>query len=372
MGPGEHLLIFGASARAAAFSALRAGFRPWCADLFADADLRAACPAVRLPGRYPEAFAELVRAPVRGPWLYTGGLENHPDLVGRMAQLRPLWGNGAEVLRRVRDPQVLAAAAREAGLPAPRLCRGRSSHPGRWLVKPLAGSGGAGVRFHDGRRPPRGDVYLQEFIEGLSVSAVFTSSSPGTLVGLTRQLVGEPFLNAPPFRYAGNVGPLPAGDQGEGLVRLGHALALAGVRGVFGVDGVLNHAGFWPVEVNPRYTASVEVLEHATGWRAMHHHARQFTGAVPLPGVVTQGVVGKAVLYAPADGVFPAEGPWAETLHAPPAADELPAFADVPHPGEPLRRGRPVLTLLCRGGSADACLAELRRRAAEAEAWLYR
>ncbi len=34
----QHLLIFGASARAAAFSALRAGLQPWCADLFADAD----------------------------------------------------------------------------------------------------------------------------------------------------------------------------------------------------------------------------------------------------------------------------------------------------------------------------------------------
>jgi len=32
------VLIVGASARAAAFSALRAGLRPWCADLFADLD----------------------------------------------------------------------------------------------------------------------------------------------------------------------------------------------------------------------------------------------------------------------------------------------------------------------------------------------
>src|SRR5437763_9510980 len=33
---GEHLLILGASTRAAAFSALRAGLRPSCADLFSD------------------------------------------------------------------------------------------------------------------------------------------------------------------------------------------------------------------------------------------------------------------------------------------------------------------------------------------------
>src|SRR5215813_1264313 len=98
--PNEHLLIFGASARAAAFSALRAGLRPWCADLFADTDLRACCPALALdPGSYPQGFVQAARQGPPGPWLYTGGLENRPDLVRRLARQRPLWGNDASVLR---------------------------------------------------------------------------------------------------------------------------------------------------------------------------------------------------------------------------------------------------------------------------------
>ena len=40
MSAGESVVIFGASVRAAAFSALRAGLRPWCADLFADFALK--------------------------------------------------------------------------------------------------------------------------------------------------------------------------------------------------------------------------------------------------------------------------------------------------------------------------------------------
>ena len=87
MSAGESVVIFGASVRAAAFSALRAGLRPWCCDLFADADLVCRCDAVRLSGRYPDTFADLVGAEVAGPWMYTGGLENHPDLVRRMAQI---------------------------------------------------------------------------------------------------------------------------------------------------------------------------------------------------------------------------------------------------------------------------------------------
>src|SRR5665213_1637961 len=70
------IMIFGTSVRAAAFSASRAGLSPWCADLFADSDLRRHCPAVRLPGRYPLGFLDLVSRDWPGPWMYTGGLEN--------------------------------------------------------------------------------------------------------------------------------------------------------------------------------------------------------------------------------------------------------------------------------------------------------
>ena len=57
----DNLILFGASTRAAAFSALRAGLRPWCADLFADADLQAHCPAMRLPVRLPRRLPRLDR-----------------------------------------------------------------------------------------------------------------------------------------------------------------------------------------------------------------------------------------------------------------------------------------------------------------------
>src|SRR5437660_693977 len=88
----DHLLIVGASARAAAFSALRAGLEPWCLDQFADADLCARCPAVLVrPRLYPRGLVALARKAPPGPWLYTGGLENRPRLVRRLTRERPLW-----------------------------------------------------------------------------------------------------------------------------------------------------------------------------------------------------------------------------------------------------------------------------------------
>src|SRR5207253_1175133 len=139
------LLILGVSARAAAWSALRAGLSPSAADLFADRDLAAVAPCVRVgPNSYPRGLLAAAEALPAGPWLYTGALENHPDLVDDLAGRRPLWGNSGPVLRAARDPLAVAAAVRAAGLPAPevRLDPAGLTRDGSWLCKARASSGG--------------------------------------------------------------------------------------------------------------------------------------------------------------------------------------------------------------------------------------
>ena len=130
---GVDVIVVGASARAAAASARRAGFRPYGIDLFGDADLRAIAPVVRCPtDRYPHGLPDLLANAPAAPWFYAGGLENHPDLVAVMARLRPLWGNGPDALRRVRSPRALAAALAEAGVPGPEVRPADDPPPTDW------------------------------------------------------------------------------------------------------------------------------------------------------------------------------------------------------------------------------------------------
>ena len=368
MDDGGNLILFGASTRAAAFSALRAGLRPWCADLFADADLQRRCPAMRLPGPYPEGFLDWIGAELPGPWMYTGGLENRPWLVRRLARRRPLWGNDLPVLLRARDPALVRAAVRAAGLPAPAVhayLRRPPAH-GRWLVKPVWGLGPP-IHFWtaaDADDRPSLLTYVQEYVEGESRAAVFCGDGQRAgLLGVTRQLVGEDWLHARPFAYCGSVGPMPA--DGPALEKLGSALARrCGLRGLFGVDGVARDGAFLPVEVNPRYTASVEVLEHGAGLSALVWHRAAFDAAAfPAPAAAPARCVGKAVYFAPRDLTFPAAGPWTDVLREPTTG--LPPFADIPHPGMLIKTGRPVLTFFARGDGPDDCINELRRVAAD-------
>ncbi len=388
MSPPANLLIFGASARAAAFSALRAGLRPWCADLFADVDLQQRCPALRLPGRYPQGFLNLAARALPGPWMYTGALENWPKLIRRIAQRRLLWGNDWDALALVRNPTIVANCLTAAGLPVPATHRSLREQPppGSWLVKPLHGAGGNGIRFWGEERAPLFQwdrFYLQEYVEGDPCSALYAGVEGRIrFLGMTRQLIGKHWLHAAPFHYCGSIGPLfPGPGLLHNLERLGTALAdvhglggrMGSLRGLFGIDGVLRDGVFWPVEVNPRYTASVEVLEYATGLRALDWHRKAFEPAAPtpdLPAASPASFVGKAILFARQDLSFPRTGPWDTVPRSPLPPLEMPAFADIPAAGQPIQAGKPILTFFSRADSESGCEDLLRQIAADLDGYL--
>ena len=75
-------------------------------------------------------------------------------------------------------------------------------------------------------------------------------------------------------RYAGSLGPLPLDPRRHAsLTRIGEVLAREfDLRGLFGVDFIDDGAEPWPIEVNPRYTASIEVLERALSFSAVGWH----------------------------------------------------------------------------------------------------
>lgn len=382
------ILIIGASTRAAAFSALRAGLQPLCFDLFADTDLQASCPAVAVTSAgYPDNLAEALETAPVGPFMYTGALENAPALLQRIAQKRPFWGNVAQTLAATRDPVFTAHLLRSAGLPAPQLSLHAPllTDERRWLAKRRDGAGGRGIRFWDAPAAFSPRTYFQEYICGEPVAAIYVGSgAAATLVGVTQQLVGEPWLHADPFAYCGSIGAMHLTDSTRiHFEQIGNALA-AGckLRGLFGVDAILRDGVPYPVEVNPRYTASVEVLEYALEIPALAWHRSAFVDdaleslgtklsanihteirrTTPQMGTTT---IGKAVYFAPQSFVFPECGPWTTDRQPEGAHFSLTSFADIPAAGTPIPVGGPVLTVFVKGITPDNCRMQLQHTARE-------
>ena len=246
---------------------------------------------------------------------------------------------------------------------------------GRWLVKPRRGAGGAGIHFHNSigtRRSSNKQVYFQEYIEGVPCSAVYIGLENGAkLLGTTRQLVGETWLNAAPFHYCGSFGPLPleSAIQRE-IERIGNVLVQeCFLRGLFGVDFILSNGIPWPVEVNPRYPASTEILEFALGIKVMAFHRLAFDEDMPEPLLVANApgsetappFVGKAILFAKRSLEFPKKGPWTSSVGRKPI-EKMPDFADIPEPGRIIKAGAPILTFFAQSTTMNGCLDDLKER----------
>ena len=121
------------------------------------------------------------------------------------------------------------------------------------------------------------------------------------------------------------------------------------LRGLFGIDAIVRDGIPWPVEINPRYTASVEILERSSRIPFLQYHWTAFetVPAATITPPTATAIWGKAVLYARATIAFPARGLWDAALVDGVDLDET-QYADVPHAGEIIEQGRPVLTLFAR------------------------
>ncbi len=371
----DELLIVGASVRAAAESAHRAGWRVMALDRYGDADLQ--CVAnTQLVSHDSRGLLEAAATLNDAPWLYTGGLENRPALIDRLAKRRTVWGISGGALRSVGDPWRLAELAGAVGLPTAQLAADGHALPrdGSWLCKRRRSSGGGGVSVWNAQAPARKrGYYFQQRVEGRPWGAQFVAAhGQAVLLGITEQLIAPGWTHAPGFCYAGSVAPssVPSLVVAQ-CEKLGGTLASQfDLRGLFGIDGVITPEGFVPLEVNPRYTSSMELLEHAAGVSTIGLHIAACRDG-ELPGewqslaAGAQRVYGKAIVYAARTTTILAE----QTRRALDQRGEYPhpLWADIPAAGTRVAAGAPLLTVFAAAVTREEVLQQLRRRADDAE-----
>lgn len=399
------LLILGASTRAAAFSALRAGFHPVCGDMYADADLRRFATVIGVPS-YPQGLAAATRALPPMPWVYTGALENWPNQIEGVSKRHRLLGAGRAVLKSCRDPWFLKQIFEQHGFATLNLCSTSAPPPrdGSWLRKPIRSSAGRAIsRWNDESSGMEERHYFQQFQTGFPISASFLGMTDATgahsaeLLGVSGQLIGVPELHAPELGYCGSVVPgriedlwsavnwdsvglTPSAPSAspihEELCRLGKILANhCGLPGLFGVDLIWNGATLYPLEVNPRFTASMELLEHSLKQPLLGWHMRACQGnlggnaAAKLQDEIRAAVrlagsreiyCAKVILYANRSAGAP---DLSDFIPQEVLLGSLPTIADIPTPGSQIQPGQPVFSCLTQGIQSKDSIMEAVTRA---------
>ncbi|HET6424945.1 MAG TPA: ATP-grasp domain-containing protein, partial [Planctomycetaceae bacterium] len=193
------------------------------------------------------------------------------------------------------------------------------------------------------------------------------------IIGLTEQLIGDKTASPPSrFAYCGNVAPVALPEHAvHTLQRMGEVLTESTAqRGLFGIDFIWDGTTPWVVEVNPRYTASCELLELSLGRALLRDHWQAWLPKEPLPPLPEPprsrpGVIGKLILYARTAVTAPdlsrflrPRSPWT-----------VPFLADIPRQGTTFSLGDPMCTVFATAATAEECRQKLYRRAARVRRW---
>jgi len=360
------VLIAGVSVRALAESAARAGAEVVALDAYGDLDLQRIARVVRISRGHDGSFdpmraAGASRGVDASAVAYVSSFENSPAAVETLARGRTLIGNVPAVLRRVRDPLALARALARLGAhtPAVRASPPRAPDLARWLLKPRRSGGGHGIaRWAPGMPVPRSFI-VQERVRGNAGSIIFAADGEHIRpLALTRQLSGDPAFGATGFAYCGSI--LEPHDPALFASACSLAATVArefALRGLCGIDFIARGAIPYAIEVNPRPTASMELVERATGISIWLAHVAGCTAALASsPGMIAHAPTiahGKAVLYARRPVVLGDTDRW--------LADD--GVRDVPIPGERIARGSPICTIFASGRTSALCHAALVRLA---------
>ncbi|GAB5402287.1 MAG: hypothetical protein Aurels2KO_05180 [Aureliella sp.] len=392
----SHFLIVAYSGRALAHAAKAASLYVTVADQFGDSDtLQIADAYVPLdfppPGATPKLQAaceplrdlfrpnrsKLGRLPPISGVLLGGGCENRPGLI---RHIQSFAGDSVlaglpspEAIRQLRDRKLWEAASKFTGCRFPtsmsaasfsaQVAPHASNLHHTWLLKAPDSAGGLGVRRIASNEPLPDDQpnrsIVQQFIPGRQLGVTLIIAPNGTrLAGCTESLSGQDWQpstlppNLDEFLYRGSWGPIQlTGQQQEHVLRLGDYCARhTGWQGWLQLDFIEDAEGhLWLLEINPRWTAGMEVLLRASVCNPVTEHLQALRHRVPANAgnkLASHNSIAcaKAVWYADRD--LPAQKLLAATVQAQSKldADSQPDFLEFTLCDVPVASGKPILT----------------------------
>jgi predicted ATP-grasp superfamily ATP-dependent carboligase len=363
--PPSSILVVGGSARFLAASCHRAGWKVFAADRFGDADLRNVASGfqflpIDLLGKEP--FWPTLPSM---PFLFTGGLENTPAFLEQLALSKKPASASVSAIRAVRDHRQLASIAQHVGLQTPQTCCSPEGLPsdGSFLLKPLASVGGHGIQsWRGGELPARPSIWQRRH-DGIpyGVNLVLAQNRPARLLGIATAVRCRTAANATGWNYAGSVTVTPQDWVQEVVAFAGLLSSQHSLSGAVGVDCIRESSGQTVVlEVNPRPTSSMELVERTDGVSIAASHLKAFDIDSPqadaIPSHSNLPVAGKAILYAEKPVVMDSEvvKTLARLAERWSPDEGLPAIADLPPQGCKIKTGSPLLTIFADGDTTES------------------
>lgn len=367
------VLLIGASCRAAAEALKRQGIPSVAWDMFADRDTSLACGVRKINSLTPTDAGEMLDMPCSFV-LPCGGLENAPELWSELSQKHCMLGPSLKQLAKLRDPVWLSEFCKSHATKMKLPTTMRSSDTDRerrhWLVKSTRSAAGLSVRHHNNNAILQNGEYLQELIKGTEFGVTVSSSNDGCHL-----LAGTlPITHG--FVYAGSIGPIELARNTKKHVEQFFELLCNELQfqGVLQADLIQRDGEVFLLEINPRWTAGMEIAETLSPASLLAHFRSQDddsfekrSAKTTKPIYGTHEFLIKQIIYADqALAISQGQSDYWMRLSDWTAVDRIASagvnnevehiyfrLADIPEPDCTIEARQPLCTLLVRGSFAD-------------------
>lgn len=341
----QEIVIVAITGRALAQSAAKTGCRVRVFDAFADRDTQAAAETVCVAAdgaialdheKLLSALSGLAETGEGRVIVPGSGFERTPQWPERLARCGTLCANDADIVAALKEPELATELLRALGWRVPETRREPPADPRGWLHKEIGGAGGVHVRRAE-TATAHARAYYQREMPGRPLSVTFLADAERSWVlgfnALAVQAMGDA-----PFCYAGaSTCAFDPVLEREVQARLDRLVRVTGLRGLNGLDFLLDGGEMYALEVNPRPTATFELYDPDYAEGLVYWHIRSFAG--PLGDFPARRIRspahgrGCAVVYA-------------QHAFRVPAGAELPGWCrDLPVAGGRIQAGAPVLTV---------------------------
>ncbi|MCF7964837.1 MAG: ATP-grasp domain-containing protein [Methylobacter tundripaludum] len=351
----ETILIVAGSGRMLAQAAKNAGLKPLVIDLFADLDTQDCAEDFR----QVKSLAEQDLAPAVDCFIeryavthaiYGSGFECYPESLYYLNNRLIILGNHPDVFARQLDKPAFFSTLDQLNIPYPELVFSVPEYVDDWLLKPMQGQGGVGIKRYHADDETKEPVYWQKFQAGTPHSVLFLADGQQMqVIGFNRQWP-VCLSETQEFVFSGVVNRCDLSDVHKAVITdwLEQMVPAFRLKGLNSLDFIHADDCGYVLEINPRPSASMQLYDQDLLSR--HIQACLGRNSVAYCAAWRDYHSAYQVVYADHDLTIPDRFEWPDWC------------MDLPKPGNMCRAGQPLCSIIAHQKNSRSVVEQLRTK----------
>jgi len=345
----EYILIVASSGRMLAQAAKKAGLKPLVIDLFADLDTQCYAEAFKkLPSLAEKHLTPAVDYFIEyyavAHVIYGSGFEYYPESLRYLGRRLLVLGNQPDTFVKLHDKPVFFSTLDKLNIPYPEVCFYAPDCADNWLVKPMQGQGGVGIKRYHPKDSAESEVYWQKYQAGIQHSVLFLADGQELqVIGFNTQWTALLSENRE-FIFSGIIKSCDLLNEQKELITdwLEKIVPVFALKGLNSLDFIQAGDESFILEINPRPSASMQLYDADL----LKRHIKASQGEL-TDHPFHAGYTGYQIVYAEQDVLIPEAFAWPE------------GCMDLPESGVMCRAGQPICSIIAHQNGAQSVMNEL-------------